>query len=111
MNKLEQLKQMTKVVADTGDFAQIEAYQPVDATTNPSLLLNAAKMPAYDYVIEQALAKSAHLSGDLRVGMVVVYLTIGYIFAIGFWAKPLVNNKTINLFKAKAKSSVSVTNS
>ena len=50
----------------------------------------------------------ADLSGDLRVGMVVVYITIGYIFAIGFWAKPLVNNKTINLFKKNTKSSVTV---
>lgn len=41
----------------------------------------------------------ADLTGDLRMGMVVVYITLAYIFAIGFWAKPLVNNKTINLFK------------
>jgi len=41
----------------------------------------------------------ADLTGDLRIGMVVVYLTLGYIFAVGFWAKPLVVNKTINLFK------------
>jgi len=41
----------------------------------------------------------ADLTGDLRMGMTVVYLTLAYIFAIGFWAKPLVNNKTINLFK------------
>jgi len=40
----------------------------------------------------------ADLTGDLRIGMVVVYLTLGYIFAVGFWAKPLVVNKTINLF-------------
>ncbi|MDO6445483.1 MFS transporter [Colwellia sp. 1_MG-2023] len=41
----------------------------------------------------------ADLSGDLRIGMVVVYLTLGYIFSIGFWAKPLVANKTVSLFK------------
>ena len=46
----------------------------------------------------------ADLSGDLRIGMIVIYIALAYIFAIGFWAKPLVNNKTINLFKAKAKS-------
>lgn len=40
----------------------------------------------------------ADATGDLRVGMIVVYLTLGYIFSIGFWAKPLVLNKTINLF-------------
>ncbi|MDG1752981.1 MAG: MFS transporter [Thalassotalea sp.] len=40
----------------------------------------------------------ADATGDLRVGMIVVYLTLGYIFSIGFWAKPLVLNKTLNLF-------------
>ncbi len=50
----------------------------------------------------------ADLIGDLRIGMVVVYLTIGYIFAIGFWAKPLVNNKTITLFKKNTKNPESV---
>jgi transaldolase len=47
MNKLEQLKMMTDVVADTGDIAAIAEYKPVDATTNPSLLLKAAAMPQY----------------------------------------------------------------
>ncbi len=41
----------------------------------------------------------ADMTGDLRIGMVVVYITLGYIFSIGFWAKPLVVNKTIKLFK------------
>ncbi|WP_116964362.1 transaldolase [Fastidiosibacter lacustris] len=78
MNKLEQLKKMTKVVADTGDFAQIEQYQPVDATTNPSLLLNAAKMSEYAYVIDKALAKSKHLSGRLRVEEAMLDLAVGF---------------------------------
>ena len=47
MNKLEQLKTMTEVVADTGDIAAIAEYKPIDATTNPSLLLKAAVMPQY----------------------------------------------------------------
>ena len=47
MNKLEQLKTMTDVVADTGDIAAIAEYKPIDATTNPSLLLKAAAMPQY----------------------------------------------------------------
>lgn len=45
MNLLEQLKQYTKVVADTGDFVSIEAYKPVDATTNPSLIYAASQEP------------------------------------------------------------------
>jgi fucose permease len=43
----------------------------------------------------------ADLTGDLRIGMVVVYITLAYIFSVGFWAKPLVLNKTIKLFKSK----------
>lgn len=46
-SKLEQLKQFTTVVADTGDFEAIARVKPVDATTNPSLLLKAAAIPAY----------------------------------------------------------------
>ena len=45
----------------------------------------------------------ADTTGDLRIGMVVVYITLGYIFSIGFWAKPLVLNKTINLFQNSNK--------
>ena len=49
------------------------------------------------------------MSGDLRVGMIVVYITLGYIFAVGFWAKPLVNNKRLKLFTRKDnKSAVKV---
>jgi len=40
----------------------------------------------------------ADITGDLRLGMIVVYITLAYIFAIGFWAKPLVKNKTIKIF-------------
>lgn len=54
MNKLDQLKSMTLVVADTGDLAAIRQYQPEDATTNPSLLLKAAAMEQYQHLLEQA---------------------------------------------------------
>ena len=47
MNQLNALKQYTTVVADTGDFKQIEAYQPTDATTNPSLILKAVQKAEY----------------------------------------------------------------
>lgn len=46
-SKLEQLKQFTTVVADTGDLDAITRLKPVDATTNPSLLLKAAAIPGY----------------------------------------------------------------
>ena len=47
MNKLAQLRDMTTVVADTGDIESIRKYAPVDATTNPSLLYKAAQLDAY----------------------------------------------------------------
>lgn len=53
-SKLEQLKQMTLVVADTGDLEAIKRYQPTDATTNPSLLLQALDIPAYTPLLQQA---------------------------------------------------------
>ncbi|KAI2653784.1 Transaldolase [Labeo rohita] len=52
---LEQIKKYTVVVADTGDFNAIEEYKPQDATTNPSLILAAAKMPTYQHLVEQAI--------------------------------------------------------
>lgn len=55
MNKLEQLRQMTTVVADTGDIESIRQYQPTDATTNPSLLYKAAQMPQYAHLINAAI--------------------------------------------------------
>ena len=55
MTVLEQLKSMTTVVADTGDFTAITAYQPQDVTTNPSLLLKAVQMPQYRRLVDDAL--------------------------------------------------------
>ncbi|MGD8594133.1 MAG: transaldolase [Gammaproteobacteria bacterium] len=55
MNKLEQLRKLTKVVADTGDIDSIKEYTPIDATTNPSLLLKATQMPQYAEHVESAI--------------------------------------------------------
>lgn len=54
-SKLDQLKTMTVVVADTGDMASIAAFKPTDATTNPSLILKASQMPAYAALMEEAI--------------------------------------------------------
>ena len=56
MNLLEQLRKMTVVVADTGDFESIAQYQPRDATTNPSLLFKAAQMPHYRSLLDDAIS-------------------------------------------------------
>ncbi|MGY2274584.1 MULTISPECIES: transaldolase [Pseudomonas] len=54
-SKLEQLKQFTTVVADTGDFSTLAKLKPQDATTNPSLLLKAASIPAYAKLLDEAV--------------------------------------------------------
>ncbi len=57
MNQLDALKQFTTVVADTGDFKQIEAFQPQDATTNPSLILKAVQKPEYRSLLDDTVAQ------------------------------------------------------
>ena len=61
---LEQLSEMTVVVADTGDLEAIKKFTPRDATTNPSLILAAAQIPAYQSLIDEALRSSRKLIGD-----------------------------------------------
>lgn len=56
MNSLEQLKTLTKVVADTGDFESMIAYKPIDATTNPSLIYAASQDEKYKLLIDDAIA-------------------------------------------------------
>jgi transaldolase len=58
MNQLDQLKQLTTVVADTGDFASMKQFAPRDATTNPSLILKAAAMPEYEPLVTQAIKEA-----------------------------------------------------
>ncbi|XP_018112346.1 transaldolase 1 L homeolog isoform X1 [Xenopus laevis] len=61
---LDQLKQHTVVVADTGDFNAIEEYKPQDATTNPSLILAAAQMPDYQGLVNDAIQYGKNLGGS-----------------------------------------------
>ncbi len=62
-NALEQLKKLTTVVADTGDFASMKEYAPQDATTNPTLIEKATEMPAYQALLEKAVAEGKGGSG------------------------------------------------
>ncbi|MBJ7449879.1 MAG: transaldolase [Parachlamydiales bacterium] len=55
MSKLQELKKLTTVVSDSGDFKTIEKYKPQDATTNPSLILAAAQKPEYEYIVKDAI--------------------------------------------------------
>jgi transaldolase len=65
-NQLEQLRRLSSVVADTGDIEAIARFQPLDATTNPSLLLKAAALPAYASLVDAATAQ-AQGTGDARL--------------------------------------------
>jgi len=77
-NQLDQLKQFTKVVADTGDFATLKQYAPLDATTNPSLILKAALMPEYKHLVEKAVAdnRNANVPRSALPGHVVDHLLV-----------------------------------
>ncbi|MGJ8725496.1 MAG: transaldolase [Roseibacillus sp.] len=72
-SQLEQLKQYTKVVADTGDFESMKEYQPLDATTNPSLILQAAEKAEYKHLVEKAVGelKDSGKSGDELVEAII----------------------------------------
>jgi len=64
VNHLEQLRTMTTVVADTGDIEAISRHRPVDATTNPSLLLKAAQMPQYREHVDSAISYGQQRAND-----------------------------------------------
>lgn len=72
MNQLDQLKQITTVVADTGDFESMKAYKPQDATTNPSLILQAAAKPEYRHLVEQALKENPGASLDVILDRILI---------------------------------------
>lgn len=73
-SKLDQLKQFTTVVADTGDIDAIARLKPVDATTNPSLLLKAAALPRYAELLKQAVSAS---KGDVDLASDRFGVTVG----------------------------------
>jgi transaldolase len=61
--QLDQLKQFTTVVADTGDFATLKQFAPRDATTNPSLIFKAAQMPEYQFLVDKAITDNKTKAG------------------------------------------------
>ncbi len=72
-SQLEQLKAVTTVVADTGNFETMREYQPQDATTNPSLILAASQKAEYRHLVEQAIAelKDSGPTGDALVEAII----------------------------------------
>jgi len=78
MNKLEQLKKITTVVADTGDFDSIKQYLPTDATTNPSLVYAAAQLPQYQHLVDEAVeyGMANASSSEARTGLILDRLAV-----------------------------------
>ena len=80
MNQLEALKKMTVVVADTGDYGKIKTFKPQDATTNPSLLLQAAQLPEYSDLVNSVIHKSVStgLTGEALIDDVCDRLAVAF---------------------------------
>jgi len=72
MNQLDALKQFTTVVADTGDFKQLSAFQPQDATTNPSLILKAVQKPEYLPLLKDTVAAHGKEPMDVQIDRLLV---------------------------------------
>ena len=72
MNQLDQLKQFTTVVADTGNFLQLAQFAPRDATTNPSLILKAVQQPDYAPLLAETVAAHRAAPLDEQVDQVLV---------------------------------------
>jgi len=85
---LEQLREMTVVVADTGDIKSIEKYKPQDATTNPSLLTAAAEMPEYQPIVDEVLLEAKKQLGPQAKDKDVANLAFRHL-AVAFGKKIL----------------------
>jgi transaldolase len=85
---LEQLRQMTVVVADTGDIQAIEKAKPQDATTNPSLITAAAQMPEYQGIVDETLLEARQALGQSATAQDVVALAFDHL-AVAFGIKIL----------------------
>lgn len=79
-SQLDQLKEMTTIVADTGDFEAISKFTPEDATTNPSLILKAAQMPEYKYLVDEVVAslKGGNLSSSEQMDLCMDRLAVKF---------------------------------
>lgn len=78
MNPLEQLQACTVVVADTGDINSIRRLKPVDATTNPSLILKAASDPAYADILAQSIASAKYVAPSQRLSVAIEAVSVGF---------------------------------
>lgn len=77
MNQLDQLKKMTTVVADTGDFDALKAYHPTDSTTNPSLIYAASQQPQYQHLLDEAIRYGKGKKEPLKEILDKVFVNFG----------------------------------
>lgn len=79
-SQLDQLKQFTKVVADTGDFESMREFHPHDATTNPSLIFSATQKEEYKWILDKTIQdnKNVHLSGAAKIQHIMDDLLIAF---------------------------------
>jgi transaldolase len=80
LSRLDQLRKMSTVVADTGDIDLIRQFKPEDCTTNPSLILKAAQKPEYGYLVDEAITWASKKAGirDLRISAACDRIAINF---------------------------------
>jgi transaldolase len=80
LNQLDELKKLTKVVADTGDFESMRDAKPQDATTNPSLILQAATKQEYAHILDKVVAdrKGSGLTGQAQIEDIIDHLLVAF---------------------------------
>ncbi len=79
-DQLTQLKNMTTVVADTGDIQSIQRYAPQDATTNPSLILKAAEMPQYQHLVDEAIQFARQQGASIKTQVHLALQKVAVLF-------------------------------
>jgi transaldolase len=80
LSQLDQLKKFTVVVADTGDFESMREFQPRDATTNPSLILQAAAKAEYSYILDKVIAdrNQSGLTGAAQIEDIIDHVLVAF---------------------------------
>lgn len=80
MNALQRLQQWTVIVSDTGEIDKIEKYKPTDATTNPSLILQAVDNPKYSFLLKEAIewAKKIKVPSHVLLDTIIVKLSVNF---------------------------------
>lgn len=78
MSQLDQLKEMTTIVADTGEIDEIKKYKPTDATTNPSLILKAAEIEEYTPLIEDAIQYGKSKDGSRALELIITKVFVNF---------------------------------